>query len=90
MTSARTALPLATPSCCTAGLRTIDRMLRELPGVVDVLLDPALEMAYVEYDPAATGPEALFAVLERAGFVPEDLARTETGPAPRDRLNRSG
>jgi len=72
MTSARTALPLATPSCCTPGLRTIDRMLREVRGVVDVLVDPALEMAYVEYDPAATDPEALFAVLRRAGFAPAD------------------
>jgi len=72
MTSARTALPLATLGCSGGGHLNIDRILREVPGVVDTFVDPALEMAYVEYDPAATDPDALFAVLKRTGFAPAD------------------
>jgi hypothetical protein len=41
-------------------------------GVVVTLVDPTSEMAYVEYDPESTNPEALFAVVERSGFAPSE------------------
>jgi hypothetical protein len=41
-------------------------------GVVVTLVDPTTEMAYLEYDPALTNPEALFAVVERSGFAPSE------------------
>ena len=72
MASARTALPLATLGCGGGDRLTVERILREVPGVLDVLVNPAMEMAYVEYDPAATDPDALFALLKRAGFAPAD------------------
>jgi copper chaperone CopZ len=87
MIPARTALPLATPGCSGGGLRTIDRILREVPGVVDVFVDPALEMVYVEYDPDTSDPDALFAVLKRAGLAPADRVAVRRYRPPAGRAN---
>jgi len=35
-------------------------------------MNPAGEMAYLEYDPTRTDPEALLAVLKCSGFAPAD------------------
>jgi len=67
----RTALPLSSAVCGGEHL-TVERLLSEVPGVVTALVNPASEMAYVEYHPARTDPDALFAVLKRAGFAPAD------------------
>lgn len=69
MPTTRTALPLSS-QVCGGEQHTVERILSEETGVVTALVNPASEMAYVEYDPALTDPEALFAVLKRAGFAP--------------------
>ena len=44
------------------------RALAGLAGVVRVYVNPATEMAYVEYDPELATPYRLAAALEAAGF----------------------
>jgi copper chaperone CopZ len=46
----------------------IERALAQTPGVVYVYVNPATEMAYVEYDPALSDPDRLVKVVEHAGF----------------------
>jgi len=71
MPTNRTALPLSSHICGGEHL-TVERLLSEVEGVVTALVNPASEMAYVEYDPARTDPDVLFAVLKQAGFAPTD------------------
>jgi copper chaperone CopZ len=46
----------------------IERALTRTPGVVYVYVNPATEMAYVEYDPALADPNRLIQAVEHAGF----------------------
>lgn len=71
MPTSRTALPLSRHVCGEEHL-TVERILSDAEGVVTASVNPVNEMAYVEYDPTRTDPEALFAVLKRAGFAPAD------------------
>jgi copper chaperone CopZ len=71
MPMSRTALPLSSEVCGGEYL-TVERLLSDVKGVVTALVNPVSEMAYVEYDPSITDPDALFAVLKLAGFVPRD------------------
>ena len=70
----RTALPLSS-AVCGGEYLTVERLLLGVPGVGTALVNPASEMAYVEYDPGLTDPDALFAVLKQAGFTPAGEAR---------------
>ena len=71
MPTSRTALPLSS-QVCSGEYLTVERILSDVEGVVTACVNVVTEMAYVEYDPALTGPEALFAVLKRAGLAPPD------------------
>lgn len=42
--------------------------LARLAGVIRVYVNPATEMAYVEFDPVMASPPTLFATLEAVGF----------------------
>jgi copper chaperone CopZ len=53
---------------CAADAQTIERLLRQEPGVVEVYANPATEKVYVKYEPALTNPDRLKAVLQQAGF----------------------
>lgn len=46
----------------------VARVLEGVPGVVWVYVLPALETAFVEYDPAACRPERLVEALAEAGY----------------------
>ena len=85
MPTNRTALPLSSQVCGGEHL-TVERILSEVEGVVTALANPVSEMAYVEYDPGLTNPDALLAVLERFGFAPADrvaVRRDSLGRFPR-------
>ncbi|NOT10031.1 MAG: heavy-metal-associated domain-containing protein [Gemmatimonadales bacterium] len=85
MSTSRTALPLSRQVCGGEHL-TVERVLSDVEGVVTALVNPASEMAYVEYDPSVTNPDALFAVLKRLGFAPADqvaVRRDSLGRLPR-------
>jgi hypothetical protein len=60
-------LPLYNLSC-VANAQTIDRILRQEPGVVKVYANPATEKVYLEYNAALTNPARLQAVLQQFGF----------------------
>lgn len=64
------ALPVDGVAGGPPGWVDVVRALEGVPGVVWVYVLPALEMAYVEYDPDACRPEQLAEALEAAGFRP--------------------
>ncbi|MBI3962133.1 MAG: heavy-metal-associated domain-containing protein [Deinococcus sp.] len=68
MKTQRVTLPIYGLSCGGGGALTVERALAKVPGVVQVYVNPATEMAYVEYNPTLSGPEQLMAAVERAGF----------------------
>lgn len=61
-------MPIFGLTCGGGGALTVERALEQVPGVTRVYVNPATEMAYVEYDPARGGPEDLIAAARRAGF----------------------
>lgn len=46
----------------------MEHVIRKLPGVVDVYVNPATEMAYVEYDPSRLTPEQIGDAIAGAGY----------------------
>ena len=64
----RITVPIEGLSCASRGPLTLERVLASATGVVRVYVNPAIEMAYVEYDPASTSPSSLARVSVNAGF----------------------
>lgn len=48
--------------------RILEEVLVRTPGVIRAYVNPATEMAYVEYDAEAISPHELVAVMNRGGF----------------------
>lgn len=70
MGTIRTALPVSLHACSGGDGITVVGILFRVNGVQTVYLNPATEMAYVEFDPALTSPPALFEIIKQAGFAP--------------------
>lgn len=68
MSTERITLTIDGLTCGGGGALTVERALAKTPGVARAYVNPATEMAYVEYDPAQTGPDRLVVAVERAGF----------------------
>lgn len=68
MKNQRITLPIENLSCGGGDLPIIEHALERIPGVVYVYVNPATEMAYVEYDPALADPNCLIQAVEHAGF----------------------
>ena len=68
-------LPIRDLGCADAA-PTIERVLRNVPGVTRVYVNPVTEMAYVEYESERCGEVALRSALDRAGYkTPEPRRR---------------
>lgn len=46
----------------------LERVLLRTKGVARAYINPLLETAYIEFDPAATDAQTLVNVVERAGY----------------------
>jgi cation transport ATPase len=64
----RTVLPIYNLSCAGGGALTVERALLQTPGVRHAYVNPATEMAYVEYEEGQTDAASLTATLEQIGF----------------------
>lgn len=65
----RVTLPVYGLGCGGGGALALERALSKAPGVQRAYVNPLTEMAYIEYDPALTGPERLAALVAEAGFT---------------------
>lgn len=61
-------IPIYGLGCGGGGVATIERELARAPGVVHVYVNPATEVAYVDFEPALTSPARLAGVIEQAGY----------------------
>jgi copper chaperone CopZ len=66
MKTTRITFPIDNLRC--GGALIVERALTRTPGAVHVYVNPALEMAYVEYDSSLTDSDHLVAAIERTGF----------------------
>ncbi|NUQ10743.1 MAG: hypothetical protein HUU26_00225 [Gemmatimonadaceae bacterium] len=69
--------------------QTVERALRETPGVLRAYVNPATEMAYVEYDAAVCSSAVLSGVIASldVGEVAERASRYASAVAPRSRFH---
>jgi len=68
MSIVRVTMAISGLTCGGGGALSVERALVKLPGVVRVYVNPATEMAYVEYDPERLGWEQLAAAVESVGL----------------------
>jgi copper chaperone CopZ len=68
MKAQRMTLPIYDLSCGGGGVLIVQQALARTVGVEYVYVNPATEMAYVEYDPAQADPTRLIQAVEHAGF----------------------
>jgi hypothetical protein len=78
-TTGRATLPLRGGACASGSAALAERVLAVEPGVRRAYANAATEMAYVEYDPAATDPARLEQALARAGLAEPARVGPATG-----------
>ncbi len=61
-------LPIDDLSCGGGGALIVERALAHTPGVTHSYVNPATEMAYVEYDPTKSNIERLVEAVRHSGF----------------------
>lgn len=68
MKTERMTLSITNLSCGGGGALTVERRLLHTAGVVHASVNPATEMAYIEYDPERTDPQRLVEAVNQTGF----------------------
>jgi copper chaperone CopZ len=66
----RVTVPIFGLGCGGSGADTAERALERTPGVRHAYVNPATEMAYVEFDACACSAEALKDAIRSAGLRP--------------------
>lgn len=61
--------------CGGGGCLIVERAIARVPGVRRVYVNPATEMAYVDYDPQVMDRAQLITAVERTGLHAVDLRR---------------
>jgi Cu+-exporting ATPase len=64
----RIAVPIYGLTCGGGGSLVIERVVARLEGVKNAYVNPAMEMAYVEYDPNQCSVQDIVGAMERLGF----------------------
>lgn len=54
--------------CGGGGSLTVERALTKVPGVVRAYVNPATEMAYIEFNPTECSCDQLVSAIKRTGF----------------------
>jgi cation transport ATPase len=84
MHTERVTIPIYNLGCAGGGALTIEQVLRRVPGVAHAYVNPATEMAYVDYDPVLVNPSRLRTVITTAGYglpLPESTGIRQARPA---------
>ncbi len=68
MARMKVVMPVFDLSCGGGGSRLVEHVIRKLPGIADVYVNPATEMAYVDYDPSDLTPEQIAEAIASAGY----------------------
>lgn len=68
MKSQRITLPIQGLSSNDESASLVEQTLIQGVGVKHVYVNPVMEMAYIEYDPAITSLDQLVTAVKRAGF----------------------
>jgi len=71
---------------CASDAIGLEHLLTHHAGVIEAMVNPVTEIAYVTFDPAVTGLSALRQRIEKAGFGA--MERTSTATASRDHVLR--
>ncbi len=66
--TSRTTIPVFGLTCGGGGALTAERALARVRGVVRAYVNPATEMAYVQFDSAICGEQQLLQALRDHGF----------------------
>ncbi len=75
MKTERVMLAIYRLGCGGGGALTVERALARLKGVVNAYVNPATEIAYVEYDPSVLRRADLVDAVEAVGFGAGELMR---------------
>lgn len=57
---------------CGGAALSLERVLERLPGMVEVYVNPATEIAYIEYQPRLVGSEQIVGAIEGLGYRASD------------------
>lgn len=79
MHTERVTIPIYNLGCAGGGALTVEQALRRLPGVAHAYVNPATEMAYVDYDSTLVRPDQLRGIIDSVGYgapaVPTSTSR---------------
>lgn len=63
-------IPIYELGCGGAGAQAVERELAAIDGVIRVYVNPATQVAYVDFDQAETDASAIAGAVQRAGYRP--------------------
>jgi hypothetical protein len=80
MSTERIVLPLANLGCGGGGSLRLEQAILRVEGVSGAVVNPATEMAYIEYDPQRVQRAAFDTLIAAEGFGGDNAAATAAAP----------